>query len=203
MKAMFNKEINYTINGSTNAQKCGLFDEFYSMVGPKSREALTTLSVDEKGGLNLLCFMPYINNAEINNFLSSPLHIYRYELPNGIIANLIRGTVSCDFVHLPYSSPIDLREITPKNQLVNAFLVDTATDKIMGIRMLELPESTVRQLLSDWISIEDGGFDKRDIQDTLNRYIFTYSPEALEKKATYVGKNISSITTRNFNTFPM
>ncbi|MBR3966092.1 MAG: hypothetical protein IKJ91_03355 [Clostridia bacterium] len=203
MKAMLKKEIKFTINGTENARKCGLFDKIYSISGPQSGIELTSLSVDEIGGLNLLCFMPDISNTEIDNFLNKPLHIYRNALPNGVISTSLRGMTSMDFIHLPYSSPIDLRDVSPKNQLVNSFLVDTSTDKIKGIRLIGLSEETVRQLLDDWISTEDAGFDKNDIYETLNKYVFPYSSEDFQKMSTYIGTNISAFTAKNLNTLPM
>ena len=151
----------------------------------------------------MLWFMPNISNTEIDNFLNKPLHSYRNALPHGVISTSLRGMTSMDFIHLPYSSPIDLRDVSPKNQLVNSFLVDTATDKIKGIRLIELSEETVRQLLDDWISTEDAGFDKNDIYETLNKYVFPYSSEDFQKMSTYIGTNISAFTAKNLNTLPM
>lgn len=196
-----NKKNNkFTINGTSNARECGLFDGFYAIAGPKSKHELTSLLVNESGNLILCDFIPHIREDEVRRFLTSPFRIYRNELSNGIITTSIRGMSDMDFVHLPHSSPVDLRRVKPQGQIVDAFMVDTATDEIKGIRMVGISDRTASQLLHDWITIEQKGFSIEDINRTLATYVYPYSTKEFQNRSVYVGRDISSTVSHNLYT---
>ena len=191
----------FKINGTSNAKECGAFDHIYMIIGEKSKWEGCTLLLDENGNLNLYDFMPNIRENEVYTFLNKPLRIYRNELSNGIITTSLRGMTNTDFVHLPNSSPVDLRWVIHEEQLVPAFLVDTATDEIKGVRIVGLSDKTISQLLKDWVAVEDRGFSTEEISETLNDSVYCHSPEVFQKRSEYVGRDISSMVAKS-NFFP-
>ena len=197
MSSVVRKNENFTINGTSSAIECGLFDALYSVIGPNSRAGFVSLAVDTNGKFQLFDFMPNVTEGEVYSFLNRPLRIFRKELDDGVITTSIRGMVNSDFVHLPYSSPVDLRKVIPEGQLVSAFLVDSATDEIKCIRNIGLSNKIIAQLLDDWITIEDRGFSVAEINRSLSDNVYCYSSKEYEKRSTYIGRDHSNIVSNN------
>ena len=183
----------FTVNGTANASECGVFNDLYDVIGPKSKQEFCSLLVDEYGAFNLYDFAPNIREDEVYNFLNKPCRIYRNELSNGVITTSLRGITNTDFVHLPNTSLVDLRRVIPEGQQVKSFLVDTATDKIKGIRIVELSDKTISQLLKDWITMENSGISSSEIFETLQEKVYCYSSDVFMKRSTYVGRDVSSM----------
>ena len=192
----------FTVNGTANASECGVFDDLYNVIGPQSKQEFCSLLVDEYGAFNLYDFAPNIREDEVYNFLNKPCRIYRNELSNGVITTSLRGITNTDFVHLPNTSLVDLRRIVPEGQQVKSFLVDTATDKIKGIRIVELSDKTISQLLKDWTSMENSGISSSEIFETLQEKVYCYPSDIFLKRSTYVGRDISNTVARNLYISP-
>lgn len=92
---------------------------------------------------------------------------------------------------------MDLRRVIPEGQQVKSFLVDTATDKIKGIRIVELSDKTISQLLKDWITMENSGISSSEIFETLQEKVYCYSSDVFMKRSTYVGRDVSSMVPRS------
>ena len=175
----------FTVNGTANASECGVFNDLYDVIGPQSKQEFCSLLVDEYGAFNLYDFAPNIREDEVYNFLNKPCRIYRNELSNGVITT-----------SLPNTSLVDLRRVIPEGQQVKSFLVDTATDKIKGIRIVELSDKTISQLLKDWITMENSGISSSEIFETLQEKVYCYSSDVFMKRSTYVGRDVSSMVPR-------
>ena len=80
---------------------------------------------------------------------------------------------------------------------MKSFLVDTATDKIKGIRIVELSGKTISQLLKDWITMEDRDISSSEIFETLQEKVYCYSSDNFMKRSTYVGRDVSSMVPRS------
>lgn len=186
----------FKINGTENADECGLFDAFYMDRGKKSKKNIKSFFVDELGNFNLHIFAPNIKDEVIYKFLYEPFHIYRNEISDGVITTSLRGIVDMDFIHFPFCSLVDLRRVIPKGQQVKAFLIDTATDKIKGIRLVELSDETISQLLKDWTTIKYSGFSDLELLAILQKKAHNYSPDTFFKASTYVGRDTSSMVPR-------
>ena len=192
---------NFTVNNTTNAYECGAFDEYYKMYGPKSRCEFFTLHVDSNGEFSLLVFKNNVSENDVNAFLTKPLRVYRKEFPNGIITTSLRGMVNDDTVHIPYSSPVDLRRVKLYDKKITCFLIDSVTDEIKGIRIIGLSFETIYQIISDWIAIEESGLTVEEISMSLNNDVYCHSLDEIKKRSDYVGKNTSSIVAKNIHMF--
>lgn len=185
------------IQGETNIHNMGAFDELLEQYGKRSRVTETQFGIGQKGNFGLYALMPYIRDSEVDSFQNNPVRFYRKELSDGAISTSIRGMVTVDMVHIPFSSLIPLQDVVKQDTYIEAYLIDSATDTIKGYRLVKVPEKVMAQILDDWYSMERDGVTNSEILTSMNRDMFPFSPKEFVKRSQYIGRDSGDTTPPN------
>ncbi|MBQ7793443.1 MAG: hypothetical protein IJ366_02880 [Clostridia bacterium] len=185
-----------SINGESDARKCGMFDAFYAS-GDSEYAGVNVLA---DGTLRIDFMARNISNQEINNFNNEPLKIYALHLESDCYAILLRGMVDMDVIVDPNLYPDNrIEKIQEKNRCL-CFLVDTASNSICGIKTLKLGSKAISFISQNAKHMRDIGFSTRKCWTAYSMRILPYSSDELVKQAVYYGKNGGSVSTRNLIT---
>ena len=189
----------FTINGENNSKKCGMFEDFY-----KSGAAeYTGMNILEDGTLRIDFLVRHLNRREIDNFHNEPLKVYGLHIGDDCYAILLRGMVNIDVIIDPTIYPDNrIQKIKEKNECI-CFLVDTASNSIMGIKFLRFNDKAISFIADNVNRMEIMGKDTIDCQLAYAERVIPFSPKELLKRAVYYGKSDGSVSTNNLCTFAM
>lgn len=183
----------YTINGESNPKKCGMFDDFYNM----GFSEYTGVNVLEDGTLRIDFLARHLSRPEVNNFHTKPLKVYGLHIGNDCYAVLLRGMVNIDVIIDPSMySDNRIEKVKEKNECI-CFLVDTASNVIMGIKFLRLDNKAISFVADNLKQMADMGVNAMDSYLAYTNLIVPYTPRELERRATYYGKSDGSVSTEN------
>lgn len=183
----------FTINGESNPKKCGVFDEFYE----SGASEYSGINVLEDGTLRIDFLARHLGRHEIINFHTEPLKVYGLHIGNDCYAILLRGMVNIDVIIDPSLYPDNrIEKVKEKNECI-CFLVDTASNVIMGIKFLRLENKAVSFVADNLKRMKDMGVNVMDWYLEFNNRIIPYTPKELMMRATYYGKSDRSICTEN------
>ena len=182
------------IEGEVNINNIGGFEQYISQFGHKSRICNSNFLCLPNGSFEIHVLTPNIRECEIYAFQNNPIKFYRKELPDGIISTSIRGMTISDFVHKPFSTEIPLNEMEIQDSIIQAFLIDTATDEIKGFRIAKVPKRVVSQIIDDWMTMESHDLSRLDILRSMEKHIFPYTPKEFMKRSLYIGRECEDLT---------
>lgn len=182
------------LEGEININNIGGFEQYIARFGTKSRVSNSNFSYLPNGSFEIHVLMPNIRECEIYAFQNNPIKFYRKELPNGAISTSIRGMTSLDFVHIPFSTEIPLDKMKSQDSIIQAFLIDTATDEIKGFRIAKVSKRVISQIIDDWKSMEHQGLSHFDILNSAAKYICPYTPKEFMKRSLYIGRECEELT---------
>lgn len=183
----------YTINGESNPKKCGMFDDFYNM----GFSEYAGVNVLEDGTLRIDFLARHLSRHEVDNFHTKPLKVYGLHIGNNCYAVLLRGMVDMDVViDTSMYSDNRIEKVKEKNECI-CFLVDTASNVIMGIKFLRLDNKAISFVADNLKQMADMGVNAMDSYLAYTNLIVPYTPRELERRATYYGKSDGSVSTEN------
>lgn len=182
------------LKGEININNIDGFEQYISEFGPKSRVSHSSLVCLEDGSFEIHVLMPNIRECEIYAFQNNPVKFYRKEFPGGIISTSIRGIASFDTVYIPFSAGTSLEKAKKQNSVIQAYLIDTATDEIKGYRRVKVPERIISQIIDDWKTMEHKGFQSFEIHLSMQQHIFPYTPKEFMKRSLYIGRECEDLT---------
>lgn len=182
------------IEGETNIKNLAGFEHFIEAFGHKSRITTCPINFSSDGTFQIFCFMPHIRKCEIDVFQNNALKFYRKELPDGTITTSMRGMVTTDGIHTPFSSDKPLSEAIIQDSIIEAILIDSATDEIKGYRFVKVPKKIISQIVNDWRAMEYNGVEPSLIPYSMAKYIFPYTPKEIKKRSQYIGRECEDVT---------
>lgn len=186
-----------TINGESNPKKCGVFDEFYK----SGASEYSGINVLEDGTLRIDFLVRHLSRREVDNFRTQPLKVYGLHIGNDCFAILLRGMVDMDVIIDPSLYPDNrIDKVKEKNECI-CFLVDTASNVIMGIKFLRLDNKAVSFVADNLKRMKDKGVSAMDCYLAYNNRIIPYTPKELVRHATYYGKSDGSVSMKNLFDF--
>lgn len=187
----------YTINGESNPKKCGMFDDFYNM----GFSEYAGVNVLEDGTLRIDFLARHLSRHEVDNFHTKPLKVYGLHIGNDCYAVLLRGMVDMDVViDTSMYSDNRIEKVKEKNECI-CFLVDTASNVIMGIKFLRLDNKAISFVADNLKHMAGMGVNAMDCYQAYKSRIIPYTPKELERRATYYGKSDRSVSTENLFDF--
>lgn len=187
----------YTINGESNPKKCGMFDDFYNM----GFSEYAGVNVLEDGTLRIDFLARHLSRHEVDNFHTKPLKVYGLHIGNDCYAVLLRGMVDMDvIIDTSMYSDNRIEKVKEKNECI-CFLVDTASNVIMGIKFLRLDNKAISFVADNLKQMADMGVNAMDCYLAYTNLVAPYTPRELERRATYYGKSDGSVSTENLLNF--
>lgn len=187
----------FTINGESNPKKCGVFDEFYE----SGASEYSGINVLEDGTLRIDFLARHLSRHEINNFHTEPLKVYGLHIGNDCYAILLRGMVNMDVIIDPSLYPDNrIEKVKEKNECI-CFLVDTASNVIMGIKFLRLNNMAISFVANNLKRMNDMGVNETYCAMAYINRIIPYTAKELVRCATYYGKSDGSVSTENLFDF--
>lgn len=193
MKTFNNIHIPCEINGTTIASECGMFDHIYRNHKEK-KFTYSNINLHSDGSLEINVFIPNVSKYEYEDFMSKPMRFYNKKLPNGAYQTSIRGATSMDVIFDPALYNDSRISKIPEKKMCNAFLIDTATDKILGIRAMQLNDKVYDEFYNSCSEMLKNNITLQDIIKAFTQYIIPYSHSAVLKQATYLGREVSNAT---------
>lgn len=185
-----------TINGISDARKCGLFNHVY-LTNPIKGFTYSGINILCDGSLEIDCFMPRVSKREAEDFMNKPIRFYKKDLPNGTISISIRGAMSGDYIIDPTIYPDNRIELITESKWCNMFLVDTADNQILGIRICILHDETYETIYDVLQTMLNRGCKSVDVITGFQDYIVPFSPNRFIKNAFYLGREKGSYRTPN------
>lgn len=192
-----NNEVNTcTINGISDASRCGLFDHVYSVHQIKGF-TYSAINISCDGSLEIDRFMPHVSKQEAEDFMNKPIRFYKKELPNGTISISIRGAMSGDYIIDPTIYPDNRIELIAETKCCSMFLVDTSNNKILGIRICILQDEIYETIYDVLHTMLNRGCKTIDAFTGFQKYVIPISPSKYIKNASYLGREKGSYRTPN------
>ncbi len=185
-----------TINGMSDARKCGLFDHVY-LTHPIKGFTYAGINILCDGSLEIDCFMPCVSKQETEDFMNKPIRFYKKDLPNGTISISIRGAISGDYIIDPTIYPDNRIERITERKWCSMFLVDTADNKILGIRICILNDETYETIYDVLQTMLNRGCKSFDAVTGFQDYVLPFSSNKFIKNASYFGREKGSYRTPN------
>lgn len=182
-----------TINGTTNARKCGLFNSLYNAHNCKGF-CYSGINILENGTIRIDVFLPSITKEEIHNFRKAHFKFYQNELPNKTISTHIRGGAITDAIIDPTIYADNRISKINTQKFCMAFLVDTETDTIVAARVLCLGDNFYNKLAQSLNKMIELEITTEDILSAFWEYIDPKDLDECLKGARYIGKDHHSFT---------
>ena len=191
-----NEATTYTINGISDADKCGLFNHIYFVHQIKNFK-YTGINILGDGSLEIDCFMPHVSKTEAEDFMNKPIRFYKKDLPNGTISISIRGAMIADYIIDPTIYPDNRIELITETKCCSMFLVDTSNNKILGIRICILQDEIYETIYDVLHTMLNRGCKTIDAITGFQKYVIPISPSKYIKNASYLGREKGSYRTPN------
>lgn len=157
------------------------------------------INFQELGYMHIFQAMPKIRKDEVNDFLYRTVKFYEYRLPNDVIAVLLRGAASADLVIDPSIYPDDrLSHLNDEECSISAMIqYDILKDKVTALRMIQTPEAVRKRLMEICNHNYELGLDRKSAFYTMKKYVYPFTPQELERSATYIGCEEKSVITKS------
>lgn len=189
------------IKTGTNAKESGYFDSVYNYFNGASRFEFYSINLRSDGGLDILIFMPSPTPREKDAFFNRPVKFYQKELQNGTYSTSVRGIANIDVVFDPTIYPRELIDNILKKEFCTAYLIDTNTNKIIGVRVLSLNEKVYEEFHKSCVTMLENGLTSYAAMEGLRKYVLPISAERLQKISNYIGREKTSTIVENLIMF--
>lgn len=187
----------YTVSIGANARECGAFDGIYNMYRGAKVFSHTGIDLQDDGTLCFSIFIPLPHENEIEYFNNKPVKMFQRELENGTYSTSVRGFFTMDVVFDPSVYPDDRVDRILDGKLCMAYMVDTITDTIVGIRCFKLSDRAYKEFHKSCVKMMERGCTTYDALEGLQRYVLPVPVERLEKISVYIGRDTANIRTDN------
>ena len=187
------------INGKANANECEVFEHIYKQY--KGAFTYSAINITDDGSIEIDCFMPRLSEIEVSDFLNKPLRVYKKVLPNGVVVFSLRGAISQDSIIDPTIYPDNRVAKLVEANSCTAYLVDTDSNRILGIRMYSLGNEIYNAISEALNDMSEKRCTSLDAFMAYQKYVIPISPSNFVKTATYIGREKGSVRTQELTMF--